>query len=380
MRHPFSRQTKMIIDTTSPVIFDTFSDYDDMARRHSVFQVFYGRTRMILDPFECWEREWHSGVNTSMINVCQRSGDKCTDEQLFVFENLQMYSSSRPLGSPRFVCHFRRNTGSEKDTRKLKAGECIDEWSRQIVAASPPSVKTCIREDLKMETNPMNAMTGRCYSIDVPENSTYVIPDLSFEMIFPVGCKFIVLEDEKGDDTPVKLRLDQTLVKHGDFPGPIDDVTDKEWFRGVLNVFALASWKATKSSYVNDKVVYGPLPYLMTPLGYVWEFFKRIDKDEEHENTPYFFNTYEWKINEIEGEELKNIRDDFFNSTIYVPPQMVDFGERLGDHLNGEIRQILLRIGSKERRLTQELSWRATKGMFPTYGLMFKRLEQTPLN
>ena len=91
-----------------------------------------------------------------------------------------------------------------------------------------------------------NAIVGKCYKVLVPENSTYVVLESNFEMLFPTGCKFIVLADEQsiapGD--PIPVRLDQTGVDRvpARFPGAIGvtNLTDKEWYDGVLFLLAKA--------------------------------------------------------------------------------------------------------------------------------------------
>ena len=350
-------------------------DYDFSAKWHSGFQTFKDEdgTEELLDSFEAWGSvdKWHFGIKTRMINPCLRdgwTGSECTKKQKFVYENLQMYASSRPFGAPGFVCHFRRNTGSDKDKRPLKAGEVIAEWAKQILAASPPTVSGCMRDNtnggLDVEEN---AIMGKCYKVLVPENSTYVVLESNFEMLFPTGCKFIVLEDEQSiaPGEPIPLRLDQTDVDRvpARFPGTFDpiNVTDKEWYDGVLFLLAKASWISTRDTFRRGELVKKPRPYLRTPKGYIWKFFKGERANEE---------------NEISGDELKRIRTDFKGSTIYIPESMREAGTM--DRVLVQEMKVFLQVYTGNERY-KKLAWRASNGMLPTKYYNLKLEEWKPV-
>lgn len=170
-----------------------------------------------------------------MLNKCSREGWKdpeCTALQKIIFDWLDCYASSRPSGAPAFTCYTRRST--ENDEKLLEAGNVINAWEKQVVAASTPPAQRCPN----IHGAHAKAMTGKCYRVTVPENSTYVVVNQELELLFPTGCRFLVTQDEvAGQDIHVELKQDNVNRAPRKFWGTVDRSMDIElWWNGTIEL------------------------------------------------------------------------------------------------------------------------------------------------
>ena len=242
------------------------SEYDTICYRHSA-QVTADNNEFtkeesdsfhnLVDPIVSWKDQdrWLYGpFNSHQINKHKREGTPCTKLQELVFNWINTYAASRPTGAPPFVCHTRRSTGNEEPHKK---GEKITAWEKQVVAASPPERRGCY--PAQPADSAFKSLEGKCYEITVPENSTYLVVNEKTEILFPAGCTFEVLKDEKpGQDIKVKL-LQYGVIKPGEpFWGHVDAYQSiDEWWNGTIELLRKPNanflWKAANLELTDEQ-------------------------------------------------------------------------------------------------------------------------------
>jgi hypothetical protein len=263
---------------------------------------------------DAWKEHWARGIKTSMINPCLRADWKlqdCTAQHREIYTLLQLYASSRPAGAPEFQCHFRRLTGANETFKK---GDVITSWKQMLLSASPPTARP---DCIPANTGDGEAIKGKCFVVTVPENSSYVVLEPNFEMLFPVGCVFTVIKDENAA-MPIQLLLDQSNVTTEIFPPKPENVTDNSWFDGVLQLMARATiplWD--KTTNLTDMRI-------KTPKGHSWRFFE-----------PHQPPTRPPQVTKDVPANIAQLRGDFHNSTIIIPSAMdsTDFCKDLEEEM-----------------------------------------------